>query len=66
MSAEDLALFLRQKMGEKKTTNMDMVRLTKISRRTWYRLVNADIEEAKLSTLIKLANALDTNVTELG
>lgn len=65
MSAQDLALFLRQKMGEKKATNVEMVRRTKISRRTWYRLLSADIEEAKLSTLVKLASALDTSVAHL-
>lgn len=65
MSAEDLALFLRHKMGEQRTNNIDIVRRSNISRRTWYRLLNADIEEAKLSTLIKLANTLDTGVTQL-
>lgn len=65
MSAEDLALFLRKKMGEQCTTNTEMVRRTGISRRTWYRLLNSDIEEAKLSTLIKLANALNVSVTQI-
>lgn len=65
MSAEDLALFLRQRMGERKATNTEMVKKTNLSRRTWYRLLNADIEEAKLSTLIKLANALDLSVSQL-
>ena len=65
MSAEDLAIFLREKMGRQRITNTEMVRRTGISRRTWYRLLNADIEEAKLSTLIKLSNALDISVTQL-
>jgi DNA-binding Xre family transcriptional regulator len=65
MSAEDLALFLRKKMGEQRSNNTEMVRRTGISRRTWYRLLNADIDEARLSTLVKLANALDVNVTQL-
>lgn len=65
MSAEDLALFLRQKMGELKTNNTEIVRRSNISRRTWYRLLNADIEEAKLSTLVKLSNSLNISVTQL-
>jgi transcriptional regulator with XRE-family HTH domain len=65
MSSEDLALFLREKMGEQRVTNTEMVRRTSISRRTWYRLLSADIEEAKLSTLVKLANALNVSVAEL-
>jgi len=65
MSAEDLALHLRVQMGCKNWNNTDVVRRANISRRTWYRLLSADIQEAKLSTLIKVATALDTTVTEL-
>lgn len=65
MSADDLAIFLRRKMGEQRSNNTDMVKQINISRRTWYRLLSADIEEAKLSTLIKLANALDVSTTQL-
>lgn len=65
MSAQDLALFLRLEMGRRNIKNVDIARKANISRRTWYRLLDADIQEAKLSTLIKVANALDTTVTEL-
>lgn len=63
MSAEDLAAYLRRRMAEKRLNNSTVALRAGISRRTWYRLLNAEIEEAKLSTLIRLAHTLDSSVS---
>lgn len=65
MSSENLADYLRMKVGEMRKSNTEIARQAGISRRTWYRLLNADVEEARLSTLIKLASVLDTSVVNL-
>ena len=65
MSAHTLAKFLRDRMEELALTNSDVARRANISRQTWYRLLNADIDEARLNTLEKIANALDTHVMSL-
>lgn len=65
MSAEDLARFLRRRMGEMKLTNSDVAARANIARQSWYRLLNAEIEEAKLSTLVRLAEALGVSVMVL-
>lgn len=65
MSADDFAIFLREEMGRQRVNNTEMVRRTNISRRTWYRLLDADIKEAKLSTMMKLANGLNVSVEDL-
>lgn len=65
MSAEDLANFLRRRMGELRLNNSDIAVRAKIARQTWYRLLNAEIEEAKLSTLARLADALGLHVMSL-
>lgn len=65
MSAEDLACFLRRRMGELRLRNSDVANRAKIARQTWYRLLNAEIEEAKLSTLARLADALGLHVMSL-
>ena len=65
MSAEDLSRCLREKMGQQRTNNTEMARQANISRRTWYRLLDSDIEESKMSTLLKLSKVLDISITEL-
>lgn len=65
MSAEDLASFLRRRMGELRLNNSDVAVKAKIARQTWYRLLNAEIEEARLSTLARLADALGLHVMSL-
>ena len=65
MSAEDFAVYLREEMGRQRVNNTEMVRKTNISRRTWYRLLDADIKEVRLSTLMKLASGLNVSVEDL-
>lgn len=65
MSGEDLAYFLRRRMGELRLSNSDVATRAKISRQTWYRLLNAEVDEAKLSTMSRLANALNVHIMTL-
>lgn len=61
MSAKELSDLLKARMRKLALTNSDIAKKANISRQTWYKLINAEIEEAKLSTLINLASALDLN-----
>lgn len=65
MSDKDLAGFLRCRMRELKLTNIDVARRAGLARQTWHRLLSGDIGEAKLSTLIRIANALETHPMQL-
>ncbi|MEB4591845.1 helix-turn-helix transcriptional regulator [Candidatus Thiothrix sp. Deng01] len=60
MSAKDLADYLRHRVGSLGFSKSEAARRADISRQTWYRLLNAEISDAKLSTLIRLAEALET------
>lgn len=60
MSAIDLAKYVQHRMD---TMNMSITAAAKTSgllRQTWHKLLQADIKEAKLSTLVKVATALKT------
>ena len=61
MSALSLSHFLRERMAVLRISNTDAAKRANISRPTWYRLLNADISEAKLTTIVKLAAALETH-----
>jgi transcriptional regulator with XRE-family HTH domain len=61
MSALSLANFLRERMVLLKLSNSSVARRACISRPTWYALLNAETNEAKLTTIVKLANALETH-----
>ena len=65
MSKLSLAQFLNTQMEELGLNNSAVAKRAKISRQTWYRLLNADVEEAKVSTLIRVAEALNTHVIYL-
>jgi DNA-binding XRE family transcriptional regulator len=43
----------------------EAARRADISRQTWYRLLSADVTDAKLSTMIRLAEALETTPMQL-
>lgn len=58
MSKLDLANLLHQKTIQLKLTRSELASNAGISRQTLYKLLNAEIDEAKLSTLIKLSQAL--------
>ena len=65
MSALDLAHHLREQLETLGMTITEASARSGISRQTWHRLLQADIDEAKLSTLIKVANVLETHVLTL-
>lgn len=65
MSALDLAHHLREQLETLGMTITEASARSGISRQTWHRLLQADIDEAKLSTLVKVANVLETHVLTL-
>jgi len=58
MSAKALSAFLLQQMRKQGLSNIDVAKRAKISRQTWYNLLNADIKEVRLSTIISIAEVL--------
>lgn len=65
MSSKDLAIYLEQRITTLGISRSEVARRADISRQTWYRLLSADLTDAKLSTLIRLAEALDTTPMHL-
>lgn len=59
MSAQAVSAFLRRTMVRQGLNNSQVASRAGISRQTWYNLLNADIQEAKLSTIMSVAKALD-------
>ncbi|MGB5599917.1 helix-turn-helix transcriptional regulator [Thiothrix lacustris] len=60
MSAKDLADYLGQRVVRLGISKSEVARRADISRQTWYRLLSEDITDAKLSTMVRLAEALET------
>ena len=60
MSAKDLADYLGQRVVRLGISKSEVARRADISRQTWYRLPSEDITDAKLSTMVRLAEALET------
>ena len=65
MSAKDLANYLEQRVAMLGLSKSEAARRADISRQTWYRLLSADVNDAKLSTMVRLAEALDTTPMQL-
>lgn len=65
MSSLELAHYMQKRMDTLGLTITDASRQSGISRQTWYKLIQADIREAKLNTLIKVASALKTTPVHL-
>lgn len=65
MSSKDLADYLGQRVARLGLSKSEVARRADISRQTWYRLLSADITDAKLSTMIRLAEALETTPMHL-
>lgn len=61
MSAQAVSAFLRRTMLRQGLNNSQVASRAGISRQTWYNLLNADIKEAKLSTIMNVAKALDVS-----
>jgi transcriptional regulator with XRE-family HTH domain len=58
MSSIDLAQYMQERMKTLHLTATSAAGQSGISRQTWHKLLNADIEEARLSTLIRVADVL--------
>jgi DNA-binding XRE family transcriptional regulator len=65
MSALDLANFLNTRAKELHLSATTISKTVGISRQTWYRLLNADIQQARIETLMRVAEVLQVNLMEL-
>jgi transcriptional regulator with XRE-family HTH domain len=65
MSVENLANYLEQRITLLGISKSEAARRAGISRQTWYRLLSADMTDVKLSTIIRLAEALETSPLHL-
>lgn len=65
MSAEALSLFLRQQMRKQGLSNTEVASRANISRQTWYNILNSEIKETRLSTLINVAEVLEIRPLQL-
>ncbi len=65
MCRQTLSLFLRQQMRKQGLSNTEIASRAGISRQTWYNLLNSDIKETKLSTLISIAEVLSVRPLHL-
>ncbi|MFN3785423.1 MAG: NBR1-Ig-like domain-containing protein [Thiothrix sp.] len=59
MSALEVADYLRVRLKAMDMTTTEAARRSGISRQTWHKLLRADISEARLSTLIQVADTLE-------
>ncbi len=65
MSSKDLAVYLEQRVAALGISQSEAARRADVSRQTWYRFLSADLSDAKLSTLMRLADALETTPMHL-
>jgi len=65
MSAIDLSYFLHARAKNLNLSAASVSSKAGISRQTWYRLINADVQHARISTLMRVANALQVSLIEL-
>lgn len=61
MSAFEVADYLRLRLRTMGMTTTEAARRSGISRQTWHKLLRADISEARLSTLVQVAETLETH-----
>lgn len=60
MSGMDLATYIQERMDAMNLSVTEAAERSGVSRQTWHKLRRADIQEAKMSTLIRVARTLDT------
>lgn len=65
MSAVDLANYVQRRMKTLNISMKDAALRSGLSRQTWHKLMRAEIQEAKVSTLIKVAAILRISVPVL-
>lgn len=61
MSSADLAGYIRRRLKTLGLTTVAAAEHSGISRQTWHKLLRAEVDEARLSTLVKVAGTLDTH-----
>lgn len=61
MSSADLAGYIRKRLKTLGLTTVAAAEHSGISRQTWHKLLRAEVDEARLSTLVKVAGTLDTH-----
>ncbi|MGB3917887.1 MAG: NBR1-Ig-like domain-containing protein [Thiothrix litoralis] len=61
MSALDLAEYLRLRLRALRMTTTEAAKRSGISRQTWHKMLRAEIGEARLSTVIQIADTLETH-----
>lgn len=65
MSNREISAFLKAKQKRSKLGVKEITTRAGIARQTWYKIVNGDIKEAKLSTILRLSRALQIHPNEL-
>lgn len=65
MAASELSLFLRQQMRRQGLSSTVIASRAGISRQTWYNILNANIKETRLSTLVSVAEVLNVRPLQL-
>lgn len=61
MSAMDFAEYLRLRLRALRLTTTEAAKRSGISRQTWHKMLRAEIGEARLSTVIQMADTLETH-----
>lgn len=65
MSSVDLANYVQRRMQVLDLSLKAAAQRSGLSRQTWHKLMQAEIQEAKVSTLVKVAATLRTSVPNL-
>lgn len=65
MAATDFADYINRQIYELNLTKTEVAKRAGISRQALYKLLNMEVEEAKLSTFIRLAHALEVHPLDL-
>ncbi|MFZ1389256.1 MAG: helix-turn-helix transcriptional regulator [Thiolinea sp.] len=65
MSGIDLAEYIQERMDALNLSVTAAAERSGVSRQTWHKLRRADIQEAKLSTLMRVARTLETPAPDL-
>lgn len=65
MSAEELSDFIREKITKEKISVVDLSKKSGLARTSIYKILGAEVKEARLSTFIKLGGALSIHPLEM-
>lgn len=65
MAALELAHYLRKRLDVLGLSVKEVALRSGVSRQSWHKLLNADVDEARLTTLTKVADVLETHAVHL-